>query len=492
MTTAPVEDWVEDASTPTLKSTFFKREVYGEEPYSKIVKAMSLPTLEREYYLKKLKGDVNYIDLRDFGGIGDGKYDNRYALDLALSSSRISKKALYVPAGRWYASGNHDISGITMSGSQSGYYNKDGTVFVGDGTNTMFEQKQVGLSNITHHLSGFRVENVSRGLVYSYSIYGTLTDVTVIAIDEAITLGINTIIGPIWNVFSRVKAESTTSIALSMGGKDWCNSNQFDTCDFKGYTAAVKINSLGGYGALDNVFRNTEIRGEAVGVDLSGINRATSFEHCYIEPKGPSIVSRASTLDLQLQGNVYGSTGNDVPGYSPSFIDHKAGTLSVRVIGGWVTTNSTPRQSNLTFIGSDSPSTLQLEYVSEPKVSADSVGFRLHDTSKISTAPRTQHGDFTVSKHGIPRISLQYPDGSRPFSIRRNGSQGGADYGVYFRNENFDSFTIDSLGHLNLLQHLGTAKSVPATTLGSVVSRMPIFNSAGVLLGQIPIYGTIT
>lgn len=432
------------------------------------------------------------LNILDYGCLPGGEYNNSTNFDTALDEARARKLPLYIPAGVWYSTGSHDISGVNLEGDLSGYYSQNGSIITGSGLNDLLVQKQVNLANITCSITGLRVENTLRALVLSYSIYSTFTDCVFNSIGDAVTLGVNTIIGPIWNVFTRVKAKSDTASALVLGGKDWCNSNQFDTCDFNGFISAIKINSLGGFGALDNIFRNTEIRGAGCGLDIVGTNRATTLESCYIEPKGPGVVVRANTLDLQLTGNVYGSTRNDVSGYSPRFIDHKSGSLNVKVNGGWVTTNNVPEQADLSFIGSDVPASLTLEYVSEPSISAMSTGFRLQDTSIISAAPKIQRGDFIISKHSVPRINLQYPDGSRQFSIRRNGSQGGTDFGVYFRNENVDSCSIDSVGNFNVLQNLGTAKSMPATTLGSVVSRLPIYNSSGALIGQIPIYGVIT
>lgn len=63
---APISEWADDASTPTLKNTFYKRELYGDGPYEDQVRAMSGSSLEREYFLKIL------LDNAYFGRVPSG------------------------------------------------------------------------------------------------------------------------------------------------------------------------------------------------------------------------------------------------------------------------------------------------------------------------------------------------------------------------------------------------------------------------------------
>lgn len=432
----------------------------------------------------------NVINFVEYGGIGDGVFNNASLLDQVLNECRTTKKTLFIPAGRYYSNGNHDISGCNIYGELAGYYNRAGTILVGDGANTMFEQKQVNLDNITHNIRALNIENVSQGIVVSYSIYSVFEDLFIKSSGTAFMLGIPTIIGAIWNQLNRVKCESTAGVALEVSGKDWNNSNKMDTCDFKGALAAVKVSTVGGFGAIDNVFINCEIRGAQLGFDIAATNRSTKIESCYIEPKGSALASSAVTHDLQMVGNIYGSTTNSV-GLAPRFIDHRAQTLDIKIIGGWVTTNAVPEQANLDFIGSDVPANLTLDIVAEPRISANSAGFKLFNTATINETLNIQRGNQRIEKHSAPTLTLGYPDGTRPFSIRRNGSQGGSDFGVYFKNEEFDAMTIDSVGGVNILRRLGISMSVDATTPGNVVKKFPIHASNGTLLGYIPIYNEI-
>lgn len=61
MTQAPVEGWAAQASTATLKTTYYRREVFGEQPvggYPEVVENMSLSTLERKFFELVAKGQI--------------------------------------------------------------------------------------------------------------------------------------------------------------------------------------------------------------------------------------------------------------------------------------------------------------------------------------------------------------------------------------------------------------------------------------------------
>lgn len=439
------------------------------------------------------KGEL-VVNVKDFGALADGTTDDSAAFNAACAQSRLTKKPVYVPAGRYKVAGQVDISGITMSGDLAGYYNKDGTVIVGINAGITFNQKTVTLSDITMNISKLRFENVQTAMRFSYSIYSRVTDVSVIdATGPAVILGDNTIIGPIWNHWERVKLSTTgSSPALLMGGKDWCNNNVFFLCDFKG-APSVRLSTSGGYGAINNIFEGTEMRGPNIGLSLESPTVGTKVIGCYLEPIGPGVFIDSTTSDLQLDANIHGSLTNTNPSGKVAFVYHNSGTASVRVNGGWITTGTTAEFAGLQYIRSAMAASLKLEYIADPILRAGGhPTLVLQDETVLAAAPRVFHGEVSARKYASPALEVAYSDGSKPFRIRRNGTQGASDFGVYFTNDGVNAFTVDSSGNVNFLQNIGTSKALAATSLGSVTRRLPIYDSSGALLGQIPIYNTIT
>jgi len=429
--------------------------------------------------------------VKEFGARPGGVFDNTVKFNAAMDEARASKREVFIPAGVWLSSGEVNISGVTVRGVMSGYQNQDGTIIRGDGTNIAFNQSDVSpLANVRSGIHNIRFENVETGLRVSYSVNSHYSDLYVMdAAGDALICGDISIIGPLWNVFDRCVAISTDGYGLRLAGLNWCNSNLFETCYFKGTTGAVNILSASGFGSLDNKFHNTEITNAVgPGIVFNGTNRSTTIEKCFLEPKGPAIVVNNSTQDLQLIGNVYGSTRNNIVGYGPNFIDHKASTLSVRVLGGWITTNAIPEQVDLRFIGSAIPANLVLEYIAEPNtVGIASTGFKVHDETVISAAQKVHRGNLLVKKYIAPSIELSYADGTKLFTIKRNGTQGGSDFGVDFVNEGNKAFHIVSSGMTIFDGHIATAHATAATVEGTLAYKIPVYNESQTQIGFIEV-----
>jgi hypothetical protein len=433
---------------------------------------------------------------KEFGCRPGGVFDNTAKLNAVMDEARATSREVFIPAGEWYVSGEVNISGVTIRGVVHGYQNQNGTILQGDGDNLIFNQQDVApLDRVRCGVHGIRFENCATALRVSYSVYSHFTDIWAMdTTDDAIICGDVSIIGPLWNMFDRVTGISADGYGLRLAGLNWCNSNVFDTCFFKGTTGAVNVLSASGFGSLDNKFHNTEIvSAVGPGIVFNGTNRSTTLEKCFIEPHGPAIVVNNPTADLQLIGNVYGSVRNNIVGYGPNFIDHKASTLSVRILGGWITTNAIPEQVDLRFIGSANVAGLVLEYLAEPSlVGIASTGFKLHDESVISAAQRVHRGDVLVKTYNQPKIELSYADGSKLFTIKRNGTQGGSDFGVTFTNDGTLAMTIASNGMVIHNGHFGTAKATAAATPGALAYKLPVYDASQAQIGFIQIYtGTV-
>lgn len=426
----------------------------------------------------------------EFGARPGGSFDNTVKFNNAMNEARASHREVFIPAGVWFVSGTVDFSGVTIRGVLHGNDNQNGTIIRGNGSNLVFNQVSTSLDHNRMGLHGLRIENCATGFRVSYSIYSHFSDVFVIdTTADAIIVGDTTIIGPIWNMFDRVKGTTTSGYGLRLAGMTWCNSNIFDTCFFDGTTGGVNILSSGGFGSLDNAFRATEIRSAVgPGVVFNGTNRSTTFDKCFLEAHGPQVVVNNSTVDLQLIGNVYGSTRNNIVGYGPNFIDHKAATFNVRILGGWITTNAIPEQEDLRFIGSALPGSLTAEFIAEPNsIGVASTGYKLFDETVISAAKRVHRGDMRIQKYSAPSLEISYADGSKIFTIKRNGTQGGSDFGVDFTSDGTKALTLTDTGMAIHWGHFATDKAVAATVPGSIAFRIPVYNSEQVQIGNIAV-----
>jgi hypothetical protein len=191
---------------------------------------------------------------------------------------------------------------------------------------------------------------------------------------------------------------------------------------------------------------------------------------------------------------VYGSLTNTNTTGKSNYIHHTGAALAgIKITGGWITTGATSEFDNLRLVGSDTPANLTLYYINEPRIDAQGAGFKLHDEATISAATQVFRGNLTVQKYSTPEILLQYPDGTRPFKIRRNGTQGGSDFGVQFQNNGTTVVIIDNNNRMNFQTDIGTNMSVSATgPVGNVVRKLTIRDNNGTILGYLPIYDTIT
>jgi hypothetical protein len=464
----------------------------------KTISELDIPTRlsQAELDARYINNGELVLNVKNYAAVGDGVTSDATAFTAAFNASRTFGARVYIPKGTYYLPTTVDCSGIDVYGDYDGYQGANGSILKGAGSGVIFKQLSVTADSLTMRISGLRFVECTTGIQFSYCVYSHVVDVTVYnAAGPAIIMGDNTIIGPLFNEFHRVAAYSTAGSGLELYGKDWCNNNIFVNCDFKGAgAAAVKLASTGGYGAINNIFSGCELRGNNVGVSLDTTNVTTKFEHCYFENLGPAVWAVGATRDLQMVACVYGSLVNTNTTGKPNYIHHTgATTLGLKITGGWVTTGVTSEFDNLRLVGSDVPANLSLYYINEPRLDAQGAGFKLHDDATISAATQVFRGNLTVQKASTPEILLQYPDGTRPFKIRRNGTMGGSDFGVQLQNNGVTVAIIDNNNRMNFQTDIGTNMSVAATgPVGTVVKKLAIRDNNGTILGYLPIYDAIT
>lgn len=400
-----------------------------------------------------------------------GGTNNTANLNALVAWSKESKRPLYIPAGKYFVPGEIDISGANIFGDSSGYYNANGTVIIGNRSGITFNQKSVKTTDITMSLSWLRFENTNTAVRVSYSVYSKFSYLTVVSSwDASFICGDPSIIGGLWNEFNRCQFDSLNAQALIIGGKDWANNTVLNTCDLRTrnrLSAAVEFNTSGGFGAVNTIFNDCEIRGDGYGVKFATQTNGTKFNNCYNETRGPLLWIQSACTDLHLNGGIYGSLKNDHPSGVKSFIFHEKGGCDLRVNGGWVTISSTGADvAGLSFIDSVSPATLLLMYTQRPRFSISAADWKMHAKPEIEERDRIFLGGLTVQKNMRPGFKAAYSDGSNPFVLERNGSFGGADEGVVFKNDGISSWTVNSAGRFRVLESIGLPEFVMGTRAG--------------------------
>ena len=379
--------------------------------------------------------------------------DNTYALNRLFELSRETGQGVYLPAGVYRVDGELDISGITLVGDYHGYYNTHGTRILANQTGITFNQRSTKLSLMRMHLENIRIDNARIGIRTSYTVYSQFSRVYVVdAQHTGFILGDehHAAAGPIWNTFDACRFSSVDGAALYFGGADWNNANVFNTCDFRTHNpkaAAVHMDTKLGYGALNNTFHNTEIRGAGAGIRITGQNRSTQLNGCYMESSGPGVIIQSATQDFQVNGGVWGTLRNDNDWKMPAFIYHQSSQFHVNVNGGWVTLGPGDHKNDLAFIHSDTGTAI-LTTIARPHTLIQSKGYTYKTGTFVENT--TLEGDVTIRDRFRPGLRAAFDDGTMPFVLERNGVQGGNDEGVVFTNNGQRVFTAKNNGRLHL------------------------------------------
>jgi len=270
---------------------------------------------------------------------------------------RANKKTLFIPAGTYNLPSELDISGSRIRGERFGF--NDGTVLIFDRAYDGLVQKSNTSGDITYHLESLVVKEARWGFKMNYSVGSTIKNLSILDSDNGIQVGVYGTLGPLFNYFENLWVDVDNE-GLSLGGDDFCNANQFNTCFIRGHSNAGRIDA-GGLGALSNTFVNTEFRGDNLGV-IFGSSKSTQFYGCYFECEAPAIKIAGFSQDIRLDSCVYGTLVNTNSEGINSFIWHESGAASAKVSGGYITLGKTDgTQDNLSFIHSDSPTFLKYE-----------------------------------------------------------------------------------------------------------------------------------
>lgn len=436
-------------------------------------------------------------------------FDNTTAINEALTESRLTGKTVKLPQGRWPVLGTLELGGVKVQGVSVGYRNTDGTVLTGDGTNTLFNQS---VSTFPYYantrLEGLRIENVLCGIEFGYLNRAEFVNIHIDSVGTGIRFGRATNSGPQWNTLRHCTVEALGSTALYMNGAAWCNNNVFELCFFEskdnGTTPAVVIDCAGGYGAIDNLFIATEVASDGFGVRLKNA-KATTFESCYMECKGPAIWMNGTSKGTRVEGGVFARQRNDnVTGINWA-IYHESGNADITLNKPYYVVSDAATQDGCGLVGykqsatlrpldtgvaaKEAPANFVVNVVSDPIGEViNNVSYTRYADGLFGRVTTTQHGDLIVQSDSRPSLSLQYEDGTKKVELYSNSVKGLGDYGTVLKVNDTTrmQFTVDN----KLLlpnQRLGLVAEKHTAPAGGKTHRIQVATESGGFLGYLTV-----
>lgn len=426
--------------------------------------------------------------------------DNTAAINERLNWSRTTGKTVELPAGRFPVAGELELGGVKVRGRSIGYRNTDGTVLVGNGANTMFNQS-TGLWPYfaATKLESLRIENVICGLEFGYLMRAEFEDVHIDSTGTSIRFGRATNAGPQWNIMRRCTALSTGGSALYLNGADWCNNNTFELCFFEskqnGLNPAVVIDAAGGYGSIGNLFIGTEIASEGYGLQLKNA-RATGLIGAYLECHGPAILLKGTSYGTKVSGGVFAAQRNNNSTGITWAIYHESGNANIEIDKPYIVVSKPLEQDGCGFIGYNgtSPSSaLVVDVTSDPITeNIGPVAYTRYQDGLFSKMLKITHGDQVIQSDNMPSLSLQYEDGTKKIELYSNSIKGSSDFGGVLKVNDLArmSFTADGSKILLPGQKLGLPAEANTNAPGAKTHRIQVLNEAGAFLGYLAVYSS--
>lgn len=335
------------------------------------VKGMVIKDALDRYWVRDILVDV-YVSW--FGAAADDVTDDTPAFNAMLEYCRANRLVGRAEAKKYYIPGEINISGSTFHGVIKGFESREGTILRGNGTNRVLVQAQTNLGNVTYDIYGIRIENAGTGIALSYSVHAKVSETWVVDSVNGMEVGQAGVIGPLWCNFLNVHVR-VTGLALNVQGTDFSNANYFRSCTF--YSTGpitAQMGTTGGFGALANIFINSEFHGKGIGLVLMRTG-STSFVGCFFESEGPGLCLNGNSLSVHMDNPTWGTLKNTNASGKPGFIWHQGGTASITSTSGTIFLNAGAEYNNLRHFVSDAPELLTINMMVQPSRQIASTGF---------------------------------------------------------------------------------------------------------------------
>lgn len=243
-----------------------------------------------------------------YGLVIDGVTDDYGAASAAISDGKTLIKKVFFPAGEMKISQTLFINGVSVEGVLSGYFNRQGTSFKGDGTFDIISQSSYSVDEITHTLKNIRVTDGLTGFNYAYIVNSVYDNLYIERCNVGIRIGRATLFGPLFNIINNVNAIDMVEYGMVLGGDVNNNNNLFYQGFYDGRIAGILQEPINlGIGATNNTFLGVEIgsNNSNVGIIFRGPTRSMNIQGCYFEPVGTNIIFQGQSFDCVLQNNFY-------------------------------------------------------------------------------------------------------------------------------------------------------------------------------------------
>lgn len=339
------------------------------------------------------------IDAKDFGVTANGVTDDTSAMVNAIARARAMARPLHLPAGTIKTSAALDISGVTLIGAGKDYRNASGTVIQGAGTHDVLVQSTAAAADTVIGLHNLRIKGGLCGVKVRYMLHSHWSNVHITDCADGIQFGNSSDAGGLFNTFDNIEVV-VTGTALDVNGNGFVNANSFNQCYFSGDQYGGRIRCTGGIGAVDNVFNCCEFVGTRYGVELSN-TKNTSFNECYFESLGPSILLAGGNLGWNADDCVFAGLLNTNLTGRNAFIYHVAGAVNRgSVKGGYIYIPSDTTHNNLSFFASEDNANFFLVVADEPDQEIAATGFVLYNNLNSANISITSTGTYTPTWTG--------------------------------------------------------------------------------------------
>jgi hypothetical protein len=318
-----------------------------------------------------LNGRITHLETRinvkmpPFNAKGDGATNDTAAIQAAIDYANTNSiRNVFMPEGNYLISAPILLNGCSLEGVQTNIYNttSNGSTFTCS-TKDFIAVKQGSLAanDIQFTIKNIMVKNALIGFEINYAINTRFDWLYAKDCDTGYKLGDPTAVGSMFCEFNNFYT-SGCRIGAIVQAKEYWNNNRFNNGFIQGTEKAFHLEVTGGYGAVNNVFNNVELKSSlGRGIILrNALN--TTFNSPYFECGGNAIRT-VNFCTINLNEPVFGMYKVANTNSDKSFV-YAEGGFRLKLDGGVIFL--TAENDNTSFYEATDPLTYQNVYMNNP------------------------------------------------------------------------------------------------------------------------------
>ena len=196
---------------------------------------------------------------------GDGVTDDTQAIQNIINDANANRgRRVRVPKGHYLISASIVLNGCTLIGDIANFFTaeKEGTCFVAATKDFIaIRQGSTNGSDIQFEMKDIYVKNALVGFEINYVINSHFLKLYARDCDTAYKMGDLTSVGSMFNKFENFMTGGCRVGVMSQS-KEFFNNNEFKNGYIQGNEVAFHMEVSGGYGAINNVFNQVELKSE--------------------------------------------------------------------------------------------------------------------------------------------------------------------------------------------------------------------------------------